>query len=442
MKTMGSHHYNRHPERGDCVIKLGFELGVACAATQVEGGELDHSWNDWYHKGHIKDGSDPARANDHYHLWEEDYGLMRDMGIRQYRLGIEWARIEPSEGVFEEKELERYHAMLLRLREYGIRPLVTLHHFTNPMWFERKGAFTKIDNLPIFLRFVEKVVRYFGDACCEYLTINEPNVYAMGGYYGGQWPPGEASFWRTQQVISVLAACHAKAYELIHKLREEAGFTDTRVGFAHHARVFAPKNPWNPWHQVATRLSAYLFQGTVLRAFALGQYRWPLKNLLKLPGKRLVDFHALNYYARSTVSGLGDGVREVCPKNDLGWEIYPQGIAACGREMERLLSLPLYVTENGTCDNQDAFRCRYLYDHLTALQSSGLPVERYYHWCFCDNFEWLEGESARFGLVHVDYATQKRTIKKSGQFFSEMAKAGAITPEMEARYVKGEEYHG
>ncbi len=423
------------------MIKLNFELGVACAATQVEGGELDHSWNDWYHKGHIKDGSNPARADDHYHLWEEDYALMHQMGIKHYRLGIEWARIEPSEGVFEEAELERYRAMLLKLREYGIRPLVTLHHFTNPMWFERQGGFTVLENIPIFLRFVEKAVGYLGDACAEYITINEPNVFAVNGYYGGEWPPGEKSFGRTQQVLYVLAACHYKAYGLIHRLRQEAGYTDTKVGFAHHARVFAPKNPWNPWHQLAAKLNAYLFQGAVLSAFTQGKFGWPLKNVLRLTPKPLVDFHALNYYSRSTVAGIGDGVREICPKNDLGWEIYPKGIVTCAEQMVRLLHRPVYITENGTCDNHDAFRCRYIHDHLVALCSVRLPMERYYHWCFCDNFEWLEGESARFGLVEVQYETQQRRLKKSGQFFAEMIKAGGITQEMEEKYVRGEVYH-
>ena len=179
----------------------------------------------------------------------------------------------------------------------------------------------------------------------------------------------------------------------------------------------------------------------MLRAFCLGEYRWPLRNLMKLPRRELVDFHGLNYYSRSSVCGLADGVAKDGPKNDLGWEIYPQGMILCAKEMEMLLPRPLYITENGTCDNRDAFRCRYLYDHLKALSESGLPVQRYYHWCFCDNFEWLEGESARFGLVHVDYDTQKRTVKNSGRFYGEMAKSGVITQEMVRQYVAEENYH-
>ncbi|MDR0709649.1 MAG: family 1 glycosylhydrolase, partial [Spirochaetaceae bacterium] len=129
------------PEFKSFRLPEGFGLGVASAATQIEGGGVEHSWTDWYRKGRIKDGSDPARANDHYRRWRVDAALMRDLGIRHYRLGLVWARLEPREGEFDGEAAAHYREELLLLREYGIRPLVTLHHFTNPRWFEEKGAF-------------------------------------------------------------------------------------------------------------------------------------------------------------------------------------------------------------------------------------------------------------------------------------------------------------
>jgi beta-glucosidase len=158
------------------------------------------------------------------------------------------------------------------------------------------------------------------------------------------------------------------------------------------------------------------------------------------PGE-YADFLGLNYYTRATISGLADGTRAGVPVNDLGWEIYPEGIARCARIAHNILPRPIYITENGTCDNSDSFRCRFIYDHLKALSDSGLPIERYYHWCFTDNFEWCEGESARFGLVHVDYPTQKRTIKKSGIFFSDIIKHRGINDKMFNEYIKPQEYH-
>ena len=146
------------------------------------------------------------------------------------------------------------------------------------------------------------------------------------------------------------------------------------------------------------------------------------------------DFNGVNYYSRSTVSGIGDGVRENSPRNDLNWEIYPAGIVECARKLQDILPRPLWVTENGTCDHNDRFRSRYVYEHLKVVCESDLPFERYYHWCFCDNFEWIEGNSARFGLVHVDYDTQQRTVKNSGEFYRRVIENGGVTREMWDEY--------
>ena len=166
-----------------------------------------------------------------------------------------------------------------------------------------------------------------------------------------------------------------------------------------------------------------------------------MKNYYRAKPGRYCDFHGVNYYSRSTVSGLRDGARRNCAKNDLGWEIYPQGLIQCARKLLKICSLPIYITENGVCDNKDAFRCRFIYDQLRAIASSGLPIERYYHWSFLDNFEWLDGMSARFGLVEVDPETGKRTVKKSGKFYSEIIKRGGIDEELFEEYVADEVYH-
>lgn len=184
-------------------FKDEMNFGVASAATQIEGGECDHSWNDWYHKGRIKDNSNPARATDHYRLWKEDADLMADMKISYYRLGIEWARIWPEERKIDKKAIEHYRNELAYLKEKGISVLLTIHHFTNPMWFEEKGAFTKRENIKYFLKFVKLVVKSFGDLVSEYITINEPNVYATNSYFFGDWPPGENPFARSLRLCLI-----------------------------------------------------------------------------------------------------------------------------------------------------------------------------------------------------------------------------------------------
>jgi beta-glucosidase len=275
----------------------------------------------------------------------------------------------------------------------------------------------------------------------EYITINEPNVFATNGYMFGAWPPGRKSARDTFAVLSNMAWCHIEAYNMIHAIRRDMGFGDTKVGFANHVRVFEPKNPHNPLHAAAAAAAEWGFQGAVTRAALRGDFIAPLRSPFIVPMGEYSDFIGVNYYSRSTVSGLADGVRDGCPKNDLGWEIYPEGLVRCAEKLLKVLDRPIWVTENGTCDKSDAFRARYICEHLKAAVDSGLPFERYYHWCFCDNFEWLEGQSARFGIVRVDYDTQERNIKNSGRFYSEISAAGGITEEIYRKYVAGEDYH-
>ncbi len=415
-------------------------MGVSTASMQIEGGQLDTNWNDWYRRGFIKDGTDPSVANDHWKYWREDTALMGEMGLQLYRFSVEWARLIPEPGRVDERAAAQYREELTALNEAGIRPLLTIHHFSNPMWFEKKGAFEKRENLSDYLDLVKLVVERFGDLCSDYITINEPNVYATNCYFFGAWPPGKTGVKETLAVMENLAYCHIKAYEMIHRLRKEMGYTDTMVGCANHLRVFAPKNEKNLWHRISAKLTSYLFQDALTKAMTLGDFPFPMRNFAHLPKGEYTDFIGLNYYSRSTVSGIGDGVRENCPKTDLDWEIYPQGLVDCARRLYEVLPRPIWVTENGTCDNNDRFRCRYLYDHLKAISQSDLPFERYYHWCFCDNFEWVEGNSSRFGLVSVDPETRARTVKKAGRFYSEVIQKGGVTKEIYQNYVADQRY--
>ena len=421
-------------------LPKGMLLGAASAAAQIEGGEVDSSWNDWYHKGHIKDGSDPAKS-DHWVRWQEDTELMAAMGLQIYRFGVEWARLLPQPGQPNEEAISQYRAEIGLLREKGIRPMLTIHHFANPMWFEEMGAFSKWENLPHYLDLVKLVVERFGDLVSDYITINEPNVYATNGYAWGSWPPGKKSYPETFKVLSHMSWCHIKAYGMIHEMRRAMGYTDTMVGFANHVRAFDPKNPKNPFHCLCTKAAEWAFQGAVTRAMSVGDFKFPLRNVGKLPEGEYSDFNGVNYYSRSTVTGLADGVRENSPRNDLDWEIYPEGIVRCAQKLQKVLDRPIWVTENGTCDNDDRFRARYICEHLKAMADSGLPFERYYHWCFCDNFEWIEGNSARFGLVHVDHENgRERTVKKSGEFYSKVIAAGGVTAELYDAYVRDARY--
>lgn len=425
-------------------------LGAATAATQIEGGDTNNNWYDWaLLPGRIADGTSPFRADDHYNRVDEDIELMKRLRLQTYRFGLEWSRIEPEQGRFNEKAVEHYRSELQKLKAAGIKPLVTLHHFTNPRWFEHIGAFENPDSPRIFLNFVRYTVEKLCDSADEWITINEPNVYAVNGYFFGIWPPGKKNDIKTMSAVYTnMAACHIASYREIHRIRQEAGFEPdtTRVGFANHLRIFTPRCRFNPLHRISAAFMESAFQTALTEAAMTGKTSWPVKRLpasvdaVALGRGRFYDFIGINYYSRDAVSTGKNGVFENALHNDLGWEIYPEGLRLLCERMYRLYKAPIYITENGTCDEADSFRSRFIYDHLKILCGSDLPVERYYHWSLMDNFEWAEGERIRFGLIAVDYETQKRTVRKSGEFYAQIIQNRGVTEDMYKAFVENSQY--
>jgi beta-glucosidase len=328
--------------------------------------------------------------------------------------------------------------------EKGIKPLLTLHHFSNPLWFEDMGSWTNPDSVDIFINFAKEVVEHLGDIVDEYITINEPNVYCLNGYFYGIWPPEQKSIVSYCKALSNMAAAHIKCYNLIHNIRADMGIEreKTLVSFANHLRVFTPKKYGNLWHRFCARFMEHMFQTAITDAMMVGKCRFPILRRPEIERGRYYDFIGINYYSRSTVSGIADGTPDGCDKNDLGWEIYHDGLI----DLSNLLTMeygdyPIYVTENGTCDNTDSFRSRFIYDQLKLISEMDTNIERYYHWSFTDNFEWREGEAARFGIVHCDYETQKRTVKNSGKFYSDIIKNQGVTDEAYKTFVEPTSYH-
>ena len=420
-------------------LKEGLLLGTATAATQIEGGDDNNNWYRFAAEGKVTDGTGPYRADDHYNRWREDIDIMADMGMQIYRFGVEWSRIEPRRGHFSEEAISHYREEIEYMISKGIRPMLTLHHFNNPLWFEDMGAWTNKESVSIFMSFAEHVVDALGDLIDDYITINEPNVYCLNGLFYGIWPPEKKSLFAYVKAFSNMTAAHVAAYNMIHAKRLAMGKSkeETRVGFANHLRVFEPKNPKNLWHKLCAKLTSYMFQDAITKAMMCGKCSFPVLRRKGVKVGRYYDFIGINYYTRSTVSGIGDGVREGCDRNDLGWEIYHQGLIdiANGLSDKYGREYPVYVTENGTCDNTDAFRSLFIYDQLKLISETDNRIERYYHWSFTDNFEWREGEAARFGVVHVDYETQKRTVKESGKLYKSIVENQGVTEEAYDRYV-------
>lgn len=412
-------------------------IGTATASLQIEGGDRNNNWYDWASlPGTIKDGSTPLRATDHWNRWREDTELMAELGLQVYRMSVEWSRIEPRPGEFEREALDHYREEILAIRAAGIQPLVTLHHFSHPSWFQGLGGWTSDAAPDLFSRFVEEVVGALGDLVGDWVTINEPNVYAVQAHLFGEAPPAQCSWGAVRKTLRHMAIGHCRAYRRIHEMVPGA-----KVGFAHHARVFDPLNARNPVHRVLSAVNRSLFQDVIADAMLGGRFSRVLGSAPDdIPPGRYYDYLGLNYYSRTAVKGIADGTFPEVPVNDLGWEIHPAGLVDVARELHSRYPGPIWVTENGTADAADAFRSRFVHDHLKAIAESGLPFERYYHWCFVDNWEWAEGEAQRFGIVALDYDTQERTVRDSGRFLAGVIANGGVTRDAFEEFVAGQAY--
>ncbi|MBW1847118.1 MAG: glycoside hydrolase family 1 protein [Deltaproteobacteria bacterium] len=425
-----------------------FMLGVATASAQIEGGDTNNSWYRWSHqKGNIADGTNCGIADDHWNRIDEDIELMKQMNIDTYRLSLEWSRIEPEKEKFSRDAINHYRDEIIKLKNAGIIPLITLHHFSNPLWLEDSGGWMNNDVVRHFCDYAEYAFNNLGDLVSDWVTINEPNVYLIFGYVYGTWPPGKQSIRMYFNGAKNMIASHIAVYKKIHALASEKGLRHVKVGTCHHLRIFQPKNKSFVEKTICSILER-VFHDIFITGMAEGKLLWPLGSGYPFGRGDYQDFFGINYYTRDIVSfnPLNFGqlfseteVMEGAPVNDLGWEIYPDGLyTLCARYYDRFKK-PVFITENGTCDKSDAFRTKYIYDHILQVKKlceAKVDVQRYYHWTLMDNFEWAEGLSARFGLIDVDYDTQKRHVRKSGHFFRDICVHRGITQDMIEEYLK------
>ena len=421
-----------------------FLLGTATAASQVEGVSRDTNWYAWAESGHIRDGTSPLRADDHWNRLEEDTGLLARLGVHTHRLSLEWSRIEPEPGSFDSAALDHYRGEIGMLLEHDIVPLVSLHHFSNPLWFEKNGSWPGKEAADTFFRFASRAVDALKDLVSDWVTINEPNVYLILGHLLGTFPPGHKSFGEFLRGTRNMISAHNRCYDMIREAYGSAG-GEPMVGAAHHVRCFDPAKS-DPFDRLLTSTYDRLAQDMFIRGMTEGKLIFPLGSDTLWGNGPRSDFFGINYYTRDILAFkfrprtfFADPVE---PKNaevnDLGWEIYPEGLGRLITRYSERYGLPVWITENGTCDAADSFRTRYLYDHLKEAAKTiqkGQRVERYYHWTFIDNFEWNEGESARFGLYGNDFESQTRTLRRSGEFYSEICRNRGVTREMLSRYL-------
>ena len=400
----------------------GFLWGTASAAHQVEGDNGNCDWWEWEQQpGRIANGDTSAIACDQYHRYREDFRLLRELNQNAHRLSVEWSRIEPSEGEFDSRQIRHYRDVLGELREQGIEPMVTLHHFTSPLWFIRKGGWTDREAARAFLPFVNRVVDELGDLVGMWCTLNEPNIYAANGWITGEFPPGHrgdlVAFYK---VTANMRRAHELAYAAIKKRRPNA-----LVGLSHHKFLFIPASSTR-----RDRWAAGTAQMVVDRwAVAPGQLRRVVEASSDFIGiahywGQMCAFDPRRskeqFIRRYNVPGV--------PVTEMGWSADPRWMRQVLLELKPL-GKPVFITENGLASNDDEWRQRYIREILENVRlaiSDGVDVRGYFHWTNLDNFEWARGYSARFGLIAVDRKSLERTIKPSGRLYGRIAAANAL----------------
>ncbi len=393
----------------------GFYWGAATAAYQVEGGIENTDWAKAALEGRVPEcGS----ACEHYTRYEEDFDIAKALGHNAHRLSVEWARIEPKEGVFDEEAIEHYRRVLQALHDRGITPFVTLWHFTLPLWFSESGGFERPDAPDIFARYAAYVVAKLQDQCHFFSTMNEPPVYASNGWLRGSWPPfhrfsfidrvaitnsnrrvekapyrSVRSLWRYLRVMKQLVRAHNAAYTAI-KLVSPA----VDVSIVYHVIVFGATT--SLWQRLRACVANYVWTHRFMRQVA-----------------KKTDSIGLNYYFYTQ---FGD--TRTWRKTDMDWNFAPEYIYEALKILARYKK-PLFVSEAGLADAKDEGRAEYIVKQVQGVYRAlreGVDVRGHMYWSLLDNYEWALGFEKRFGLVAVDYETQTRTIRPSAYVYKEI----------------------
>jgi len=404
-----------------------FLWGASTSAHQVEGGNIN-DWSEWEKENaeRLARGSGDywedwqqekfpemfdennyisGDASDHYNRYEEDIALMKELNMTAYRFSIEWSRIEPSEGEFNNDAINHYKNVIKSLKKNGIEPFVTLWHWTIPLWLRDKGGINAKNIERYFSKYTEVMVNAFRDDVKYWITINEPLIYSGNGYLKGVWPPGKKNIAKYLSAFQNLVNMHRESYKVIKGISPSA-----EVGIAKHNIYF----------------EAYgdkLFN-RFLKRVADWWWNYRFLNLIEDTS----DFIGLNHYFHNIVNN-GFNKNENIKESDLGWELYPKGIYYVLLGLKKY-NKPIYIAENGLADADDENRYWYLKESLINVHKAiekGVDVRGYMHWSLLDNFEWDKGFWPRFGLIKVDYSDNlKRNIRKSARGYATIIESNGL----------------
>jgi beta-glucosidase len=414
-----------------------FIWGTASAAHQVEGNNENSNFA-WWEKQvdedgqpRIENGDNSRTACEHYTRYAEDIDLMQELGTDAYRFSVSWSKLMPDENSLDTSVLVHYQQVCDSLLAAGIKPVVTLHHFTHPIWFMEKGGFTREENIHHFISFARTVFDALSGRVAYWCTFNEPGVYVIAAYFNGNFPPGLNDPEKAAEAYKNMIAAHVRLYD---QLKETPEGQAAKIGIVKNFQHFDPMRRFNFMDWTICRLVDASFNESFLEAFRSGQFRFSFPTLVKVneqiegaAGK--LDFIGLNYYSHNAMKfsfNLDDALElKLYPgevPTDMEYTIYPEGIYRAIKRASTL-EVPIIITENGLADSIDDRRAlfieRYIYAVYRAMEE-GADVRGYFYWSLMDNFEWDLGYGMRFGLYHVDFETQERSLREGSKKFIEI----------------------
>ena len=428
--------------KGTYYFPEDFMWGTATAAHQVEGRNQNNTWYAWEQEpGRIAQGQQSGLACDWWGgRWREDFDRAEAGSQNAHRLSIAWSRIQPAPDRWDEQALDRYREMLIGLKSRKMIPMVTLHHFSEPLWVAEMGGWENEAIVDLFAAFVEKSVEALKPYCDLWVTINEPNVYMFSAYVEGVFPPGKKDLKSALVVMRNLVRAHARAYEIIHKSQPSA-----RVGTSIHYRGFKPAS-WLPGDRWAANTYRTLFNDLFVRPMKDGIFNTIIKRERIPEAIGTQDFLGINYYSTDTLRFDLFAASELFahrsyPKDALLSETgfianLPGGLTDAVKWGEQF-GVPMIITENGVEDSKDVLRPRYILEHLHALWQTlngSADVRGYFHWSLVDNFEWERGWTQRFGLWGLDVESQSRIRRPSVDMYAEICRLNGISIEIVEKY--------
>jgi beta-glucosidase len=410
------------PRRRRLAAPPGFLWGTAISAYQSEGNNTN---SDAWLMENIRPSMFHERSGDacdSYHRYNEDFAIAASLGFNCYRLGIEWARIEPSEGAFSYAELDHYARVLESCRSHGLRPIVTLNHFTTPLWFAERGGFEVADAPALFARYCHRVAERLGGLMHMATTFNEANI----GLLVGLMPQFRSALPLVKAAIA--AAARATGSPSFSRLAYADPAVATPLLQEAHRRGYDALKALRPDLPVGLTLTTQDIQSS--SPHLVERYRDRLYGSWIEVARSHADFFGVQAYTRFVFDE--HGMVSPPPGAELtlsGYEYYPRAPANVVRWAHRAIGKPIYVTESGISTRDDTRRIAFIDEALDGLADcleDGIPVHSYIYWSLLDNFEWTSGYGVPFGLVEVDRATFRRTLKPSAVYLGAIARANII----------------